>query len=184
MPATKTAIMASMAAQPVTSMAKSPMSTPTEVQISARKWRPSASRAWEPVSFATVNDVEQSDFFGLVSGTEVADKVARTGFTATKSANVDAPIINEYPLTLECRLIEMEEVPSHGNYYVIGEIVNMTASKAILDKDGNIDISKLQPIVYNSADKTYHSVGEKVGDAWKSGEKYMPAEKTEATVNE
>ena len=74
------------------------------------------------LSFATQRDVAQSDYFGIVSANDVPDKIARAGFTVTKSANINAPIINEYPLTLECKVVEIMERGDDG-CFVIGEIV-------------------------------------------------------------
>lgn len=120
------------------------------------------------ISFADAHNVVESDYFGTVSGNNVPDKVARAGFTATPSPNVDAPIINEYPLTLECEVVSIEDYDD-GGARVVGQIVNWSAVDSILDEKGNIDIMKLQPIIYNSANNTYHVVGEKVGGAWQSG---------------
>ena len=80
------------------------------------------------VSFATEENMAESDYFGLVSGNKVPDKVERAGFSATPSPNVDAPIINEYKLTLECRVIEMEE-NAGGGARVVGEVVNWSADE-------------------------------------------------------
>ena len=123
------------------------------------------------LSFATQRDVAQSDYFGMVSANDVPDKVARAGFTVTKSANINAPIINEYPLTLECRVVEIMERGNDG-CFVIGEIVNTIADPSILT-DGNIDLDKLQPVVFDAASVSYRSVGAKVGQAWDSGKAYV-----------
>ena len=120
------------------------------------------------ISFATKNDIVQSDYFGLVSGNDVPDKVAKAGFTITKSPNVDAPIINEYKLTLECNVVTFDET-DNGGARVVGEIVNMSADESILDEEGNVDLAKLQPVIFDSAKNEYRVVGEKVGDAWGSG---------------
>lgn len=120
------------------------------------------------ISFATKDDIVQSDYFGIVSANDVPDKVAKAGFTITKSPNVDAPIINEYKLTLECKVVTFEE-KENGGASVVGEIVNMSADESILDEEGNIDLGKLQPVIFDSAKNTYRVVGEKVGDAWGSG---------------
>jgi len=120
------------------------------------------------ISFATKNDIVQSDYFGIVSGNDVPDKVAKAGFTITPSPNVDAPIINEYKLALECKVVTFEE-DEKGGARVVGEIVNMSADESILDEDGNVDLSKLQPVIFDSAKNQYRVVGEKVGDAWGSG---------------
>lgn len=127
------------------------------------------------VSFATKDDVTQSDYFGIVSANDVPDKVAKAGFTVTKSPNVDAPIINEYKLTLECRVVEIAET-SLNETRVVGEVVNMSADESILDAEGNIDLGKLQPVVFDSAKRTYRVVGEKVGDAWGSGKRIIEAD--------
>ena len=123
------------------------------------------------LSFATQRDVAQSDYFGMVSANDVPDKVARAGFTVTKSPNVNAPIINEYPITLECRVVEIMERGNDG-CFVIGEIVNTIADPSILT-DGNIDLDKLQPVVFDAASVSYRSVGAKVGQAWGSGKAYV-----------
>ena len=123
------------------------------------------------LSFATQRDVAQSDYFGMVSANDVPDKVARAGFTVTKSTNINAPIINEYPLTLECRVLEIME-RDNGGCFVIGEIVNTIADPSILT-DGNIDLDKLQPVVFDAASLSYRSVGAKVGQAWGSGKAYV-----------
>ena len=110
----------------------------------------------------------QSDYFGIVSGNDVPDKVAKAGFTITPSPNVDAPIINEYTLTLECKVVTFDE-DENGGARVVGEIVNMSADESILDEQGNIDLAKLQPVIFDSAKNEYRVVGEKVGTAWGSG---------------
>ena len=127
------------------------------------------------ISFATKDDVVQSDYFGTVSANDVPDKVAKAGYTVTASPNVDAPIINEYKLTLECKVVEFEENGNDGAC-VVGEIVNMSADENILDEDGNIDLEKLQPVVFDSTKRIYRALGEKVGDAWGSGKAIIERE--------
>ena len=123
------------------------------------------------LSFATQRDVAQSDYFGIVSANDVPDKIARAGFTVTKSTRVNAPIINEYPLTLECRVVEILERENEG-CFVIGKIVNTIADPSILT-DGRIDLDKLQPVVFDMATLSYRSVGGIVGKAWGSGKVYV-----------
>lgn len=115
------------------------------------------------VSFADERTVKESDYFGIVSGRNVPDKVARAGFTVSPSPNVDAPIINEYPLALECRVI------SFADGILIGEVVNMSADVSILDEAGRVDLSKLKPIVFDASSLTYRSIGDVVGKAWGAG---------------
>jgi flavin reductase (DIM6/NTAB) family NADH-FMN oxidoreductase RutF len=118
------------------------------------------------VSFADERTVAESDYFGLVSGNKVSDKVARVRFTVTPSPNVDAPIINEYPLTLECRVVSFEDG------MLIGEVVNQSADESILT-DGKVDLAKLKPIVFDAAGMCYRAVGDSVGQAWGSGKKFQ-----------
>lgn len=117
------------------------------------------------VSFADVRTVAESDYLGMVSGRQVPDKVARVGFTVSPSPNVDAPIINEYPLTLECRVV------SWGDGVLIGEVVNMSADESILT-DGKVDLGKLRPVVFDAAGMSYRAIGEVVGKAWGEGKKF------------
>ncbi len=118
------------------------------------------------VSFADIRTVAESDYLGIVSGNQVPDKVARVGFTVTPSPNVDAPIINEYPLTLECKVV------SWGGGVLVGEVVNQSAHESILT-DGKVDLAKLQPIVFDAAGMCYRAIGEVVGGAWNAGKKFV-----------
>ena len=118
------------------------------------------------ISFADERTVAESDYFGLVSGNKVPDKVARVGFTVTPSPNVDAPIINEYPLTLECKVVSL----SDG--ILIGEVVNQSADESVLT-DGKVDLAKLKPIVFDAAANVYRVLGEPVGGAWSAGKKFV-----------
>lgn len=118
------------------------------------------------VSFATKKTMVISDYFGLESGRDT-DKIAKAGVRVIKSAHVDAPIIEEYPLTLECKVIDIQELL--GETRVVGEVVNMSADETILDQDGNIDIDKMEPIAFDSASTSYRVLGEIVGNAFKDG---------------
>ena len=118
------------------------------------------------VSFADVRTVAESDYLGIASGAKVPDKVAKVGFTVSPSPNVDAPIIDQYPLTLECKVVSWKDG------ILVGEVVNMSADECILT-DGKVDLGKLQPIVFDAAALTYRALGEVVGQAWGSGKKFM-----------
>lgn len=117
------------------------------------------------VSFADIRTFAESDFFGLVSGNKVSDKVAKVGFSFVPSPNVDAPIIKEYPLTLECKVV------SWAGGILIGEVVNMSADESILT-DGKVDLDKLQPVVFDASSMTYRAIGKVVGKAWGDGKKF------------
>ncbi len=116
------------------------------------------------VSFATEDAVIPCDYVGIESASKVPDKFARAGFHATKSAFVNAPLIDELPMALECK------VKSFEDGILIGEIVNVNADESILT-DGQIDPKKLKPIAYDPVNHTYMGLGEKVGNAFKDGMK-------------
>ena len=101
----------------------------------------------------------------------MADKFERTGMHAVKSAHVDAPVIEEFPLTLECKVAEIQH-PSYG-FRVVGEIVNVLADEKVLDEKGKVDPTKLNAFVFDQMRSGYYAVGEKVGQAWQSGAKLM-----------
>lgn len=119
------------------------------------------------VSYATKDTVEISDYFGLFSGNAV-DKIEESGVSVKKADNIDAPIIEEYPLTVECKALEIVE-NEIGEVHIIGEIVNVSADESILDDNGNVSVDKLQLIIYDSIGKTYRVVGEVVGNAFEDG---------------
>ena len=114
------------------------------------------------VSMATEDTVAACDYAGIESGKKVPDKFARAGFHATKSSRVNAPLIDELPMALECR------VKSFENGILVGEIVNVCAEESILS-DGVIDAKKLKPIAFNPCDNTYTALGAVVGKAFSDG---------------
>ena len=117
------------------------------------------------VSMATASTLVACDYVGVVSGNEVADKFARAGFHATKSAFVDAPLIDELPMTLECEVLSYDT----DTCRLVGRVVNVSADESILGEDGKIDAAKLQPITYDSVSHTYRVLGEAVGRAFHDG---------------
>ena len=118
------------------------------------------------VSFADEAHVAACDYVGIVSGNKEPDKLKKAGFTVTKSAHVDAPVINELPMALECRLVKFHE---DGN--VIGEIVNVSADESVLGADGMVDPAKLRPICFDPVNNGYHVLGGRVGNAFSDGAK-------------
>lgn len=113
----------------------------------------------------------ESDFLGIASSNKMADKFARTGLHASRSERVDAPIIAEYPLTLECEVVEMQMQP-YG-LRVLGRIINVLADEKVLDEAGKIDAGKLRAFAFDQMQNGYYAIGEKVGQAWHSGASFM-----------
>ena len=118
------------------------------------------------ISFATSATVASCDYVGIVSANDLPDKFARAGFNATRSELVNAPIIDELPMCVECRLLKFNE-----DGICIGEILNVSADESILDAEGKIDAKKLDPIIYDSVTHAYWNFGEKVGKAFSDGKK-------------
>lgn len=123
-----------------------------------------ASKAFT-VSMADVKHLVACDYVGVVSGNKEENKFAKAGFTAEKSEFVNAPLIKELPMTLECKLISYD--PETCN--LIGEIVNVSADESVLDENGKIDPAKLQPITFDPVNNHYLVLGEKVGNAFRDG---------------
>ena len=105
------------------------------------------------------------DYVGIVSGSKEPDKFARAGFHATKSEFVDAPLIDELPMAVECKLISYDSETCR----LVGEIVNVSADESVLNEDGKVEPAKLQPITYDSMNHHYLALGEKVGNAFRDG---------------
>ncbi len=119
------------------------------------------------VSMADASHVVECDYVGIVSGNEVPDKLEKAGFHTTRAEFVDAPMIDELPMTLECKLVSYDAESCR----MVGEIVNVCADERILDENGKIDPMKLEPIVFDPVNNAYWKLGEKVGNAFKDGAK-------------
>jgi len=117
------------------------------------------------VSMATAKYVAACDYVGVVSGNKEPDKFAKAGFHAVKSEFVDAPLIDELPMAVECRLISYDPESCR----LVGEIVNVSADESVLNEEGKVDTGKLQPITYDPMNHYYLALGEKVGHAFKDG---------------
>ena len=117
------------------------------------------------VSMADAAHVIACDYVGIVSGNDVPDKLEKAGFHTTKSQFVDAPLIDELPMAVECRLISYDPETCR----MVGEIVNVCADESILDERGKIDPDRLQPIVFDPVNNAYRKLGEKAGYAFRDG---------------
>lgn len=119
------------------------------------------------VSMADAENVVAADYVGIVSGNDEPGKVERAGWHAAKSQFVDAPLFEELPMALECKLIRYEEKDCR----LVGEIVNVCADERILGEEGKIDLAKFHPITYDPVHHTYRALGEVVGKAFSDGKK-------------
>ncbi len=123
------------------------------------------------LSVADVPHLAEADYFGIATANKTADKFERSGLTAAASAHVDAPVIEEFPLTMECEVVECQSTV-YG-FRVLGRIANVLADEKVLDEKGKVDPSKLNAFVFDQFQSGYFAVGERVGQAWKSGAKFM-----------
>lgn len=118
------------------------------------------------VSIADAAHVVEADYFGIASGNKVANKLEKAGLTASGAESVDAPVINEFPLCLECKFIEYQ-----NNEYgcgVIGKVVNVTADESVMP-DGKLDMSLVNAIAFDPYTHGYYKVSERVGEAFHDG---------------
>jgi len=123
------------------------------------------------VSLADKEHIAEADFFGIASGNKISDKFERTGFHAAKSALVNAPIIEEFPVSMECELAEIVETANL--FAVVGKIVGVSADEEVLDANGKVDPLKLNALIFDQFQHGYYAVGEKVGQAWNAGKELM-----------
>ena len=117
------------------------------------------------VSMATADQLVACDYVGIVSGNKEPDKFAKAGFHATKSEFVDAPLIDELPMALECELISYDPETCR----LVGKIVNVCAEESVLGENGKVDPAKLRPITYDPMNHHYLVLGEKAGQAFHDG---------------
>jgi len=119
------------------------------------------------VALGTKDLVKQSDYLGMVSANTVTDKFTKTGLHATKSNNVDAPVIEEYPICMECKVVGFEEDGT------LVEVVNVLADEKYLNEDGTIKLDEVGIISYDPYGHGYYVVGNKVGQAFSDGKELM-----------
>ena len=119
------------------------------------------------VSIADAKNVVACDYVGIVSGNKEPDKIKKTGWHTAKSEFVDAPLFDELPMALECKLISYDEETCR----LVGEIINVCADERILGENGKIDLNKFSPITYDPVHHTYRKIGDVVGKAFSVGTK-------------
>lgn len=121
------------------------------------------------VSMADAPHMTACDYVGIVSANKVPDKFEKAGFHAVKSEFVDAPLIEELAVTVECRLKSYDAKTCR----LVGEIVNVSVDEKVLDENGNVDIAKAQPITFDPFNNKYVVLGDVVGNAFTDGKKLM-----------
>ena len=123
------------------------------------------------VALADRAHMDVADFFGIASGNKIDDKFERTGYHAVKSDKVHAPIIEEFPLVMECELAEV--VSTENMYAIVGTIVNTAAEEAVLGDKDKVDPEKLNALIFDQFTNGYYVSGERIGRAWNAGKELM-----------
>lgn len=119
------------------------------------------------VAPADLVHVVEADYFGMTTGNKV-NKAQSSKMTFVKSKHVDAPVIEEFPLTMECEVVEVQDFGGEKRF--IGRVVNTRVDESILDDEERVDFDKFKPICYDSTRRIYRVIGEEIGQAWSSGE--------------
>ena len=125
-----------------------------------------ASKAFT-VALADEKHMDVADFFGIASGNKIDDKFERTGYHAVRSDKVNAPIIEEFPVVMECELLE--HLKDEYVSAIVGRIVNVKADEEVLDEKGRVDVTKTRALIFDQFRNGYYVTGEKVGQAWNAG---------------
>lgn len=121
------------------------------------------------IAYADKEHLVQADYVGLVSGKNTPDKMAKSGFTFVKSPVVNAPVIQQLPLSVSCKVISMKE--EYGEIRVVGEVIDASADDAVIDENGNVNLDALDLISLDAASGKYRRIGESVGRAFHDGGK-------------
>lgn len=120
------------------------------------------------VAFATASTAIAADYVGIISARHHADKLAPTGWQSVKAENVDAPVFECFPMTLECR-VSQKLFESETGYYLIADIVNIVCDERYLASDGLPDVEKMRLISFDPVHNGYIQLGKRVADAFSSG---------------
>jgi len=119
------------------------------------------------VSIADRDHMDVADYFGIATGNKTPDKFERTGYHAVRSSRVNAPVIDEFPVAMECELAEVVETETM--YCIVGRIVNVAAEESVLSENGKVNPSKLNALIFDQFQNGYYVTGEQVGRAWNAG---------------
>ena len=123
------------------------------------------------VSVADAAHIAEADYLGIVSGNKVADKFERSGLTAVRSEFVDAPVVQEFPVAIECEAIELHKC--EWGFRVVGRIVNASADESVLGDDGKPDVARMGAVAFDQYANNYYAIGERVAGAWDAGKKFL-----------
>jgi flavin reductase (DIM6/NTAB) family NADH-FMN oxidoreductase RutF len=149
-------------------------SKPPAVAVSVRPERHThagiAARKAFTVSVPSEAQLAEADLFGVASGRDL-DKFEATGLTPVRAEHVDAPYVGEFPLVLECRLFATHELGSHTQF--VGEIVDVKVDEACFGENGMPDLARIRPFLYDTFGSGYHAVGERVGDSFSAGRRFL-----------
>lgn len=119
------------------------------------------------VACADKDNVIPADYVGIVSGNDVPDKIAKTGWSQKRGEKVNAPVFDQLPVALECTLISYDE----ENEILIGKVLNAVADESVLDEKGRVDLSKYSPVAYDCSTHGYYALTQRVGQAFSDGKK-------------
>ena len=119
------------------------------------------------VSIADRDHMDVADYFGIATGNKTPDKFERTGYHAVRSSHVNAPVIDEFPVAMECELAEVVETETM--YCIVGRIVNVAAEESVLSENGKVNPAKLNALIFDQFQNGYYVTGEQVGRAWNAG---------------
>ena len=118
------------------------------------------------VNYPDAEHAEETDYLGVASGYD-ADKLANLGLTTSRGKNVDAPVIDQFPLALECEVVHSVTVGSHTQ--ITGEVKNIQADEGVLDERGKLLLEELDPLIYDEEARAYRRIGGRICDAFKTG---------------
>ena len=123
------------------------------------------------VSIADEKHMDVADYFGIATGNKTEDKFERTGYSAVKSKFVNAPVIEEFPVVMECELADV--IDNDNMHCIVGKIVNVAAEERVLDEKNKIDPTLLKALIFDQFKSGYYVTGEQVGKAWNAGKDLM-----------
>jgi flavin reductase (DIM6/NTAB) family NADH-FMN oxidoreductase RutF len=149
-------------------------SDPPSIAVSVRPTRYSYRNLMEKreftISIPSEDYLREADYFGITSG-EDNDKFAKTGLTPVRSTLVDAPFVKEFPVILECRVINKVDIKAHVQF--IAEILDVKVDESALSPDGKPDLSKIRPLGFDMVRSEYYAMGPVIGKAFSAGRKYI-----------